>query len=162
VARVVVFGSLPESLLIFRGPLMRALVAAGYEVHAVSPTAGVPVVKGLEALGGRHHAVPLQRTNLNPVTDVKTLFVLWRKFTEIAPGCVLPYTVKPVVYGCLAARWTGVPRRFVRGLLFGNPSWITYGSMRIKHHESSDHRRNFSVAREFSRAAPSGHAGQRA
>lgn len=111
-ARVAVLGSLPESLINFRGPLLAAMVAAGHEVHAVSPPAGPRSVEALARLGVPHHAVPLVRTGLNPLRDVGTLLSLHNLFRCIRPDCLLAYTIKPVIYGCLAARLAGVPRRY--------------------------------------------------
>jgi glycosyltransferase involved in cell wall biosynthesis len=37
---------------------------------------------------------------------------MWRLMRQIAPSMVLGYTVKPVIYGILAARLAGVPQRF--------------------------------------------------
>jgi glycosyltransferase involved in cell wall biosynthesis len=111
-ARVIVLGSLPESLLNFRGPLLRAMVAAGHEVHAASPPAEAGVVAALAAMGVRHHAVPLARASLNPLRDLGTLLALFSLFRRLRPDHLLAYTIKPVIYGGLAARLAGVPRYY--------------------------------------------------
>lgn len=111
-ARVAVLGSLPESLINFRGPLLAAMVEAGHEVHALSPPAEPALVKALADLGVRHHAVPLARTGLNPLRDLESLLALRALFRRLRPDRLLAYTIKPVIYGCLAARWAGVPHRY--------------------------------------------------
>lgn len=107
-ARVAVLGSLPESLINFRGPMLKAMVAAGHEVHALSPVATPTVIAALKAMGVRHHVVPLARTGLNPLHDLRSLLALVGLFRRLRPDCLLAYTIKPVIYGGLAARLVGV------------------------------------------------------
>lgn len=110
-ARVAVVGSLPESLINFRGPLLKAMVDAGHEVHALSPPANPGLIAQLSALGVRHYAFPLVRTGLNPLRDLSSFLALLSLFRRLRPHCMLAYTIKPVIYGCLAARLAGVPHR---------------------------------------------------
>jgi glycosyltransferase involved in cell wall biosynthesis len=107
---VAVLGSLPESLINFRGPLLAAMLEAGHEVHALSPPADAPLIAALAAMGVRHHAVPLARTGLNPFRDLISLRALVALFRGLRPDCLFAYTIKPVIYGGIAARWAGVPR----------------------------------------------------
>jgi len=58
----------------------------------------------------RYEPVSLARTGLNPLTDLASMFRLRRVFKRQRPDVVLSYTIKPVIYGSLAASWTGVPR----------------------------------------------------
>jgi glycosyltransferase involved in cell wall biosynthesis len=44
--------------------------------------------------------------------DLRTVRALIAFFREFRPDIVLTYTIKPVIYGLLAARLVGVPRRF--------------------------------------------------
>ncbi|MCH9674928.1 MAG: glycosyltransferase family 1 protein, partial [Gammaproteobacteria bacterium] len=110
--RVVVIGSLPQSLLNFRGPLLKSMVDRGHEVHALSPPAQTEVVDGLAAIGVRHHAYPLVRTGLNPLQDLGTGRALVQIVRGLQPDCLLAYTVKAVIYGGLAARIARVPRYY--------------------------------------------------
>jgi glycosyltransferase involved in cell wall biosynthesis len=112
--RFLLVASLAESLINFRGPLIAALQARGLQVHVAAPDLpqGDPVRQQLQALGVVVHQVPLRRTGTNPVADLQTLWSLWRLMRRVRPGHVLGYTVKPVIYGSLAAWLAGVPRRF--------------------------------------------------
>jgi glycosyltransferase involved in cell wall biosynthesis len=112
--RVLVIASYPESILAFRGPLLEALVASGSEVHVAAPglQATTPTTEALHALGVAVHDIPVRRTGTNPIADLGLLVALVRLMRRIAPSATLPYTIKPVVYGTLAARLAGVPRRF--------------------------------------------------
>ena len=104
----------PESLLNFRGPLLRALLEVGLEVHVAAPDLPTNSVirQQLEALGAQVHEVALKRTGMNPLADMTTVYHLWRLMHRIKPDYSLGYTIKPVVYGNIAAWLAGVPRRF--------------------------------------------------
>ncbi len=109
---VVVLGGFAESLVIFRGPLLRALVERGHRVVACAPAAPAAVVDALAAMGVTYRDVPLKRAGLRPDQDLRGLGALILLFHEIRPDVVLGYTIKAVIYGLLAARLAGVPRRF--------------------------------------------------
>lgn len=112
--RVVVIGGWAPSLIKFRGPLLAAMVARGHEVIAMAPEAGAgtsAVEGGLAALGVRFEPIELQRTGIDPVADVRTIRLLVRRLGALGPDLVLGYTIKPVIYGSLAARLAGVPNR---------------------------------------------------
>ncbi|SFM82597.1 glycosyltransferase family 4 protein [Marinobacter pelagius] len=106
--------SFPDSLIKFRGPLLRALVAKGLDVHVAAPD--LPDVADirteLEALGITLHEIGLKRTGTNPVADLGTVAELWRLMRSIRADYVLGYTIKPVIYGSLAAWLASVPNRF--------------------------------------------------
>lgn len=106
--------SFPDSLIKFRGPLLRALVAKGLDVHVAAPDlADVPDIRTeLEALGITLHEIGLKRTGTNPVADLATVAELWRLMRSVRADYVLGYTIKPVIYGSLAAWLAGVPERF--------------------------------------------------
>ncbi|HUH59513.1 MAG TPA: glycosyltransferase family 4 protein [Candidimonas sp.] len=106
--------SFPESLITFRGALIEALLARGLRVHIAAPGLGVDshVRQRLESKGVVVHEVPLRRTGMNPFADARTLLALWWLMRTIRPHYVMAYTVKPVVYGLLAAWLARVPRRF--------------------------------------------------
>lgn len=103
-AKVIVFGSLPESLINFRGTLLASMVSSGHEVHAISMSADSSVAKRLSEIGVKYHAVPVQRTGLNPFKDISGLFVLFQVFRRLRPDYMLAYTIKPVIYGGLIAK----------------------------------------------------------
>ncbi len=102
-ARILVIASLSRSLVVFRGDLLRELVAAGHEVIACSPAPDQDSLAELTRMGVRHVSYGLQRTGLNPWADLATYRSLRAimKFEE--PDQILAYTIKPVIYGCLAA-----------------------------------------------------------
>lgn len=111
--RILVVAGYAPSLINFRGPLLRALNEAGLEVHAAAPGLSSSTMRQiLEAWGVSVHEAPLHRTGINPLADLLALAGLQRLMREVKPDAVLGYTIKPVIYGTLAAWLSGVPRRF--------------------------------------------------
>jgi len=147
--RFLLVASFPDSLLLFRGPLIDALLEANQEVHVAAPdlSATTPVRVALEARGVSVHEIPLRRTGTNPVADARLTLHLIRLMSRIRPDRVLGYTIKPVIYGTLAATFARVPRRFAlvtglgyafqgkgeRGLLRSLVQWLYALALRNTH-----------------------------
>jgi len=112
--RFLLIAGFADSLLGFRGPLIAALQAQGLQVHVAAPglAPGSAARAQLQAQGLTVHDIPLQRTGQNPLADLRSLWALWRLMRRVRPQYVLGYTIKPVIYGSLAAWLAGVPRRF--------------------------------------------------
>jgi len=107
--RIAVIGGYAPSLVNFRGPLLRRLVALGHQVHALAPAHLPDVTPQLEAMGVQYAMFPLERRGLNPIADLGAIMHLKQVLIRIKPEIVLSYTFKPVVYGSMAARmaWVG-------------------------------------------------------
>jgi len=112
--RFLMIASYAESLIAFRGPLIAALQEQGLEVHIAAPDLppGNPIRAALEARNVIVHHVPMQRTGMNPLADLRTLLALHGVMRRVRPNCAMSYTIKPVIYGMLAAWLARVPRRF--------------------------------------------------
>ena len=112
--KVLILAGFAESIADFRGALIRDLIAAGCEVHVAAPAlrreAGLGLLLGLPR--DRFHDIPIRRTGTNPLADLGAMIGMWRLMRKLRPHVTLPYTIKPVIYGSLAAWLAGVPRRF--------------------------------------------------
>jgi len=109
-AKIVIISHYSPSLINFRGDLIRAMVELGHKVICLGPEAGFE--QPLQELGADYRQIPLHRTGLNPLKDVKTLFSLRKVLRETKPDVVFSYTVKPIVYGSIAAHMAGVRRMY--------------------------------------------------
>lgn len=109
---VCVIGSLAGSLIAFRGPLLAAIRHAGHRVVAMAPGIDAEIASKLVAIGVEPRSIPLDRNGLSVSRDIETIRVLRRVLSEVKAEVVLGYTIKPVVYGSLAASWAGVPARY--------------------------------------------------
>ncbi|MEL7211913.1 MAG: glycosyltransferase family 4 protein [Pseudomonadota bacterium] len=107
--RVVLIGSLGYSLVNFRLNLMRKITDLGHEVIAVAPEFDDETAETLTRHRIRYRTVPMDRTGTRPLRDARTVAALVRLFRKERPDIVLPYTMKPIIYGSLAARITRVP-----------------------------------------------------
>lgn len=103
-SHVVLLGAQPRSMVNFRGELIRAIVAAGHKVTAMAANATADEIRSLKEFGAEYRSFPVQRNGLNPARDVITWFALRRAFRELKPDVVLAYTIKPIIWGGLAAR----------------------------------------------------------
>ncbi len=132
---IVLIGNAASSLLNFRLPLIRDLVAAGWQVTALAPDWAPGQLAQLQREGAQGTPYPLARTGLNPVHDLCTFVALCRALRRIRPQAVLTITVKPNVWGMLAAAWVGVPRRvaMVTGLGFAFTEMGGDGRSRYRH-----------------------------
>lgn len=107
--KILLIASLAESLIHFRGDFMAALVKQGYTVFAAAPDISSEVLDDLKELKVNPIALDLDRTGLNPLNDLRLVLQLKRIISEYEIDLVFPYTIKPVVYGSMAARMVGVP-----------------------------------------------------
>ena len=92
----------------FRGGLIRGLQAAGYEPVVVAP-ADAECADAMLRLGVEHIPIDLDRSGMNPVADARLFFAYRRILSRLRPRAFLGFTIKPNIYGTLAARMAGVP-----------------------------------------------------
>jgi len=97
----------PAFFMSHRLPVARAAVQAGYAVHVA--TMDGPAVEAIRGQGLTHHVIPMSRSGKNPIEELQTFVALWRLFRRLRPRLVHAVTIKPVLYGGIAARLAGVP-----------------------------------------------------
>lgn len=88
------------------------MIAEGHQVVAFAPENDKKIIDRLRDIGVDFVQMPMARTSLNPLGDLQTLLFLWSQFRKLRPDYVLPYTMKPIIYGLLAARLAGVKNRY--------------------------------------------------
>ena len=86
----------------FRGDLVKQMVATGYEVVVTGPDQ--KDVRKIEALGARFIEIPMNKTGTNVRADLQYCKALTILLKKEKPNAILGYTVKPVVYGAIAAK----------------------------------------------------------
>lgn len=91
----------------FRMNFVKTLLAKGYEVHTVAPVDDyTPYL--IEA-GCHHHPLRMDSRGINPVKDFALLVELWSIYRKVKPDIILHYTIKPNVYGSMAAALLRIP-----------------------------------------------------
>ena len=107
--KIMLFANTEWYLFNFRRTLAQALVDAGHEVLLVSPPG--PYGARLRALGFNWLPAPMDRRSLNPRRELPLLWWLRGLMVRERVDLVHGFTIKCALYGSLAARWAGVPRR---------------------------------------------------
>ena len=92
----------------FRASLVRALQAAGHEVLAIAPPDDYSERLETE-LGCRFVPILMENKGTNPVKDAALTRRFYRIYKRERPDVVLHYTIKPNIYGSIAARIAGIP-----------------------------------------------------
>lgn len=96
-----------EFFVSHRLPVALGALAAGYEVHVAGPSGtGADTI---EAYGLRYHAVNMSRSGRNLFAELRVFIELCALLRRLSPDILHLITIKPVLYGCLAARMFGVP-----------------------------------------------------
>lgn len=109
--RILIIGALPESLINFRGDLIKCLSKNDFEVVAMSNPTSEDKVFIIEQLGAKFESYNVNRHSINPVVEFKTFINILVSIKRIKPDFVLAYTVKPVV-------WVGLAMYLLRGIKF--------------------------------------------
>jgi glycosyltransferase involved in cell wall biosynthesis len=105
---------------------VKALLAEGHEVHTVAPHD--EYTHFLVEAGCIHHDLKMDSRGANPIKDSLLIFELLGKYRAIKPDMILHYTIKPNVYGTLAAAVLRIPSvNNVCGLgtIFLKKNWIS-------------------------------------
>ncbi len=105
--RIIFVANTDWHLFNFRLPIAHEARRRGAEVLLVSPPG--PYVERLRDAGFEHVAVALRQRGMNPLRDVAFAGRLRRLYRRTRPDMVHHFSVKPVIYGSLAARYRGGP-----------------------------------------------------
>jgi glycosyltransferase involved in cell wall biosynthesis len=91
----------------FRLNFIKSLLDEGHEVHTIAPKDDY--THYLVELGCKHHNVKMDSRGANPIKDSALIIELWSIYRSVKPDVVLHYTIKPNVYGTLAASMLRIP-----------------------------------------------------
>ncbi|MBA3511189.1 glycosyltransferase family 4 protein [Sphingomonas sp.] len=105
---VLLNSSYGQSLIKFRARLIEELVAAGHEVHVTAPDFDEALVSKLAGMGATAHQVPLARTGIGPLSDLRYALSIRKLIRRIGAELVVSYTSKPNIWASLAAGSVGV------------------------------------------------------
>lgn len=91
----------------FRKGLVLALMEKGNEVITIAPHDRF--TDKLIDLGCRHIPVTMDSRGANPLRDFLLVLELFRIYKRVRPDVILHYTIKPNIYGTIAASMLGIP-----------------------------------------------------
>ena len=111
VNKIVVIGTTGYGLVEFRKELLKLLVDEGYQIYTFSINYTDRQRAQLLEMGVIPEVYSFNRTGINPFSDLLATIKLAKQIKEIQPELVFSYFSKPVIFGTLAAKLAGVPRR---------------------------------------------------
>lgn len=91
----------------FRMNFVRTLLEKGYEVHTIAPVDSYTA--RLVDAGCHHHPVRMDSRGINPIKDFALILELRGIYKKVRPDIILHYTIKPNIYGAVAAATLGIP-----------------------------------------------------
>lgn len=91
----------------FRLEIVERFIKDGHEVHISSPYG--ERIEDLKALGAIYHEIKMDRHGMNPKEELRILRYYKKLMKEIKPDICLGFTIKPNIYGAIAARGLHIP-----------------------------------------------------
>ena len=107
--KIVIIANSTWNIHNFRRNILNILLENGFEVVVIAPLD--TFITYLNDFPTVHH-IPLKhlaRKSLNPFHDLRLFFELKKILRRENPDIVLNYTVKPNIWGGLAAAWLSIP-----------------------------------------------------
>ena len=89
-----------------RLPIAQQLIEKGYEVHLATSGETLPI---FDEMGLSFHQVEFSRKGTNPLSELRVIWQLFKMFTSLQPDIVHTVTIKPYLYGGIAAKMAKVP-----------------------------------------------------
>jgi glycosyltransferase involved in cell wall biosynthesis len=126
VTRILLASNTAWSVYNFRRGLIAALMSRGMTVVVAAPHDDYSA--RLASLGCRCIDLPLDNKGTNPLRDIRTFLDFVNVLKEARPDLAMFFTIKPVIYGSLAARWLRIPViDTITGLgsAFVSEGWLT-------------------------------------
>lgn len=91
----------------FRLGLLKALKKEGYRIVTIAPRDEYS--QKLEALGYEYHEIKINNSGTNPIEEIRLIYDFVKLYKEVKPDILLHYTIKPNVYGSIAADILDIP-----------------------------------------------------
>ena len=91
----------------FRLEIVEQFIADGHEIHISSPYG--ERIDELVKLGAKFHETKMDRHGMNPITELRILSEYKKLMKEVRPDICLGFTIKPNIYGAIAARKYRIP-----------------------------------------------------
>lgn len=124
--RVVFVANTSWSMFNFRRGILSRLIKEGYQLTIIAPWDEFS--DKLNEMGCQVIDLSISAKGTNPLEDVMLVNRLYRHYKKIKPDFIIHYTIKPNIYGSLAAKLAGVPSLAVTtglGYTFVNNNWVS-------------------------------------
>ncbi|HIM93632.1 MAG TPA: glycosyltransferase family 1 protein [Campylobacterales bacterium] len=91
----------------FRLNLMHSLQSSGFRVIALAPKDDYSIK--LKEEGFEWINLPFDNSSTNPLKETMQIKYFHEIYKKVMPDIILHYTIKPNIYGTLAAKWLNIP-----------------------------------------------------
>jgi glycosyltransferase involved in cell wall biosynthesis len=91
----------------FRLGLLNVLKEEGHEIICIAPKDDYS--KKLEEFGFKYYDININNKGTNPIEDLKLTKEFYNIYRKVKPDVILQYTIKPNIYGSIAARLLKIP-----------------------------------------------------
>jgi len=98
--KIAIVSNTSWNLYNFRTNLAYALQSAGYEVVMIAP---YDTYSEILKRDFSYHDVNINNKGRNPLEDIKTIMHFFQVYRDVKPDVILSYTIKPNIYGTVAA-----------------------------------------------------------
>lgn len=109
--KILLISNSSKSILNFRSKIIDCFLRCGYEVVVLIPESDlvdISVIEKIKAKGCFVESFYLNRAGVSVKDDAKSFFDILKIIKKQKPTHVLNYTIKPIIYGSIAARTVGV------------------------------------------------------
>ncbi|MCL7945148.1 glycosyltransferase family 4 protein [Marinobacter sp. ATCH36] len=112
--RIAIVGTLVDTMLGFRGELIREMVTAGHTVFAFATDYTKETRAAIREMGAEPVLYRMGQVSTNPLGDIAAVWQLYRLFKRHNISLSFCYFSKPSIYGTIAAKMAGVPFRVAK------------------------------------------------
>ena len=99
-----------NSLVNFRGNLIKQFIKKNFKVYAIAPNLNSSSRNFLTNLGVHIEIINFERKSVNPFSSFISLFWLTKKIKNINADITFSYTHKPLVFGAFASYFSRIPK----------------------------------------------------
>ena len=130
--KIIIVTALSDSLINFRGDLIQSMKDKFYKVITISPGPSKEYAKVFQEKKILNIPINFKQNRINVFQDLFSLIKLFKIFKQESPEIILSYTIKPVIWGGLVAKFckinfyaliTGLGYSF-HGKSFNNTFWL--------------------------------------
>jgi glycosyltransferase involved in cell wall biosynthesis len=107
--KIIIVANTTWNIYNFRLSLLQSLEKRGYQIVVIAPL-DEHIIYLNDLKNGSHLPLHrLKRKSMNPLQDMRFLFELLRLYRREQPDLIVHYTIKPNIYGNIAAFLQGIP-----------------------------------------------------
>ena len=122
---IVIVSNTAWSIFNFRFGLLQTLLQHKFQVYVLAPRDASSAK--LKAMGCEVIDLPMSAKGINPIEDLYLFIRLALCYKKIKPRLIIHYTIKPNIYGSLAAQLIGIPSLAVTtglGFAYVSNNWL--------------------------------------